>query len=83
MASNNGEPIRVATVNRGGQWYVSLFYTIADNAVHAEGLPNPTQADIIEAGGLGNPEEAVRCDDRAGHQGRRLRASSPCCRRTR
>jgi len=59
VADNNGEPIRVATVNRDGQWYVSLFYTIADNAVHAEGLPNPTQADIIKPEGFGKPEEAV------------------------
>ena len=36
------QPIRVATVKRGDQWYVSLFYTIADNAVHQAGLPNPT-----------------------------------------
>jgi hypothetical protein len=44
VADNNGEPIRIATVSHDGgkTWYVSLFYTIADNAVHAEGLPNPT-----------------------------------------
>ena len=45
MKDNDGEPIRVATVKRGDQWYVSLFYTIADNATHAPACrtrPPPT-----------------------------------------
>ena len=50
VKDNDGEPIRVATVKRGDQWYVSLFYSIADNATHAAGLPNPTAADYITAG---------------------------------
>jgi len=59
VAENGGEPIRVATVKRGDNWYVSLFYTIADNAVHAEGLPNPTQAQFIAPEGSESPEAAV------------------------
>ena len=59
VAENGGEPIRVATVKRGDNWYVSLFYTIADNAVHAEGLPNPTQAQFIAPEGSKSPEAAV------------------------
>ena len=59
VAENDGEPIRVATVKRGDNWYVSLFYTIADNAVHAEGLPNPTQAAVHRRRGFGQPEEAA------------------------
>ncbi len=59
VAENDGEPIRVATVKRGDNWYVSLFYTIADNAVHAEGLPNPTQAQFIAPEGSESPEAAV------------------------
>ena len=47
VAKNDGEPFRVATVKRGDKWYVSFFYSIADNATHAAGLPNPTAADAI------------------------------------
>jgi|GEM_PF-1085580 len=59
VAENGGDPIRVATVKRGDNWYVSLFYTIADNAVHQAGLPNPTTADQIPAVGQASPEDAV------------------------
>ena len=59
VAENDGQPIRVATVKRGDQWYVSLFYTIADNATHAAGLPNPTEADRIDNAQASSPEEAV------------------------
>ncbi len=59
VKENGGEPIRVATVQRNGQWFVSLFYTIADNAVHAAGLANPTEADRIAPVGSGSPEAAV------------------------
>ena len=59
VAKNDGKPIRVATVQRNGQWYVSLFYTIADNAVHAAGLPNPTEADRIAPAGSKSPEDAA------------------------
>ena len=58
VAANDG-PIRIATVQRGGQWYVSLFYSIADNATHQAGLPNPTAADKIAAIGSSSPEAAV------------------------
>ena len=59
VAKNNGEPFRVATVQRDGKWYVSFFYSIADNATHAAGLPNPTAADAIAAQGSNSPEDAV------------------------
>ena len=65
MAENGGEPIRVATVKRGDQWYVSLFYTIADNAVHQAGLPNPT-AQSSPPDGQDSPEDAVNALHRAG-----------------
>ncbi|MET0966814.1 MAG: hypothetical protein ABWZ02_10475, partial [Nakamurella sp.] len=69
VAENDGEPIRVATVQRDGKWYVSVFYSIADNAVHAEGLPNPTAADVIEAKGYASPEEAADALVKAGSTG--------------
>ncbi len=60
VAKNDGKPFRVATVQRDGEWYVSLFYTIADNAVHEAGLPNPTAADAIPAKGQDSAEEAAK-----------------------
>jgi len=59
VAENGGEPFRIATVERDGKWYVSFFYTIADNATHAAGLSNPTAADAIPAQGSDSPEDAV------------------------
>jgi hypothetical protein len=69
VAKNDGEPIRVATVKRDGNWYVSVFYSIADNAVHAAGLPNPTAADVIEPKGYASPEEAANAMVEAGSTG--------------
>ena len=60
VASNDGQPIRIATVDRGGDWYVSLFYTIADNVVQQSGVGNPTEADRIDAVGAASAEDAVR-----------------------
>jgi hypothetical protein len=59
VAKNGGEPFRIATVQRDGKWYVSFFYSIADNATHAAGLPNPTTADAVAANGQDSPEAAV------------------------
>ncbi len=59
VAKNDGKPFRIATVRRDGQWYVSLFYTIADNAVQEAGLANPTAADRIAPVGSASPEAAV------------------------
>jgi hypothetical protein len=69
VKENNGEPIRVATVQRDGKWYVSVFYSIADNAVHAAGLPNPTAADVIAPKGYASPEEAADALVEAGSTG--------------
>ena len=60
VAENNGDPIRVATIKRGDQWYVSLFYTIADNAVHQAGLGTPAAEDRIAPVGSASPEAAVQ-----------------------
>ncbi len=58
--ADNGGPIRVATVKRGNDWYVSLFYTIADTWAQESGAGNPTSADVIPAAGADSPEEAVQ-----------------------
>jgi len=59
VAKNGGQPLRLATVKHGQQWYVSLFYSIADNAVHQAKLSNPAAADYIQPIGAGSPEDAV------------------------
>jgi hypothetical protein len=56
---NNGEPIRISTVQRDGEWYPSLFYTLADYWVQSEGIGPVTAADAIPGAGKGSPEEAV------------------------
>lgn len=58
IAKNGGEPIRIATVNVDGEWYPSLFYTLADYALAEEKLEWPAQA--IPANGAASPGEAVR-----------------------
>ncbi|WP_232664486.1 hypothetical protein [Pseudonocardia sp. TRM90224] len=53
-----GEPIRVATVQVNGKWYVSALYTAADYALRAAGKPWPTTT--IAARGAADPESALR-----------------------
>ncbi|HEV2779342.1 MAG TPA: proline-rich domain-containing protein [Actinophytocola sp.] len=58
-ATDNGrKPIRIATVNVDGQWYPSLFYTIADYALQDADKPWPRQG--IANNGAGSPQDAVR-----------------------
>ncbi|MDT4956285.1 MAG: hypothetical protein QOD31_84 [Pseudonocardiales bacterium] len=54
--SNNNQPIRIATQKVGGNWYPSIFYTIADSAA---GKEVPTAADSIPAAGGTSPQDAV------------------------
>jgi hypothetical protein len=56
---NNGEPIRISTVERDGAWYPSLFYTLADYWAQSAGVGPVTTADAIPGAGKGSPEEAV------------------------
>ncbi|PRX45116.1 hypothetical protein B0I33_110215 [Prauserella shujinwangii] len=53
-----GEPIRIATVRVDGEWYPSLFYTVADYALRDAGEPWPQQS--IPAVGADSPNDAVR-----------------------
>lgn len=39
----SGEPIRIATVKANGSWYPSLFYSIADSVLRANGQTWPSQ----------------------------------------
>jgi len=55
---NDGKPVRIATVKVDGQWYPSLFYSIADAILQEEGKQWPAQP--IAANGADSPEAAVR-----------------------
>lgn len=53
-----GHPIRIATVNREGKWYVSLFYTAADNAAYASNPDYKLGTPVPDTGGA-TPEDAM------------------------
>lgn len=55
---NDGKPIRIATVKVDGEWYPSLFYSIADAALQDEGKKWPARS--ITANGADSPEAAVK-----------------------
>lgn len=58
IAAGDGEPIRIATVKADGEWYPSLFYTVADYALIDAGKSWPAQG--IGANGASSPEAAVK-----------------------
>ncbi|ASO19807.1 hypothetical protein FHR81_000514 [Actinoalloteichus hoggarensis] len=51
------EPLRIATVQVDGDWYPSLFYTIADYGLREEGMSWPDTS--VEAVGADSPQAAV------------------------
>jgi hypothetical protein len=53
-----GKPIRIATVKVNGEWYPSIFYTLADYALQSAKKPWPTKP--IAANGAASPGDAVR-----------------------
>jgi hypothetical protein len=64
VKKNDGKPFRIATVNRDGTWYPSLFYTAADNAYQEAkdqnpSLPSPADTGSITPIGGDSPEAAV------------------------
>jgi hypothetical protein len=58
QVSKLGHPIRIATVNREGKWYVSLFYTAADNSAY-DSDPNYKLGRPIPDNGGATPEDAM------------------------
>lgn len=50
----------IVTVKVGDNWYVSLGYTIAENARRAAGAPMPSPSQAVPAVGAPSPEDAVR-----------------------
>lgn len=61
---NKGEPIRIATVKVGSDWYPSVFYTIADYALREEKLEWPKQG-IAPAGASSASDAAKQMVDAA------------------
>ena len=65
--NNHGEPIWIATVKSGDQWYPSLFYTIANYALLDADAQWPAQS--IPAEGASSPNDAVKQFAQAGLDG--------------
>ncbi|HEX2134024.1 MAG TPA: flagellar basal body protein FliL [Actinophytocola sp.] len=58
VVKETGEPVRIATVNVDGEWYPSLFYTVADYALLEAGKEWP--AESIANNGAEDAEGAVK-----------------------
>lgn len=58
VVKEQGEPIRIATVQVDGKWYPSLFYTVADYALLEAGLEWPDQS--IANNGADTADGAVK-----------------------
>ncbi|MCP2251559.1 hypothetical protein LY13_000287 [Prauserella aidingensis] len=58
IAEDLDEPLRIAAVQENGEWYPSLFYTLADKILQDEDLEWPSQS--IPARGAGSPDEAIK-----------------------
>lgn len=54
------EGLELITIEDGGGWYVSLFYSVADAARRGAGLPAPEFGNGVEADGERSPEAVVR-----------------------
>ncbi|WP_181780589.1 flagellar basal body protein FliL, partial [Pseudonocardia pini] len=58
VVREEGEPIRIATVQVDGDWYVSGFYTAADYALKEANEPWPTTS--VPAVGAASAQDAVK-----------------------
>ena len=59
FGSPDGSPITLATVREGGRWYVSVWYSVAENALGATDLAVPDAQDAVQPDGAATPEGAV------------------------
>jgi len=57
---SDDDNIKIATVNVGGSWYVSLWYTVAELARAEANLPAPEFGHGIANNGADSPEGAVQ-----------------------
>lgn len=53
-------PVSIVTVQRDGNWHVSLAYTLAEAARESSGMPVPRIGEGPEPVGSASPEDAVR-----------------------
>ena len=60
------EGLQLVTIEDGGGWYVSLFYSLADAARRDADLPVPDFGNGVEADGEGSPEAVIRAMVEAG-----------------
>ncbi|SDF03652.1 hypothetical protein [Pseudonocardia oroxyli] len=58
VVQQEGEPIRIATVQVDGSWYVSGLYTAADYALKSENEPWPTTS--VPAAGAPTAQDALK-----------------------
>lgn len=58
IVAPTGQPLSIATVKSDGEWYPSLFYTVAHYALKEQGQPWPSTP--IAANGAASAEEAVK-----------------------
>jgi hypothetical protein len=54
------DDLELVTVQEGGRWYVSLFYSVADAARRDAGKPVPDFGNGVRPDGASSPEAAVR-----------------------
>lgn len=66
IGEDGEEPFDLVTINEGGSWYVSIWYTVAESARKDSGKAVPKFGDGIDAAGESSPEEAVRALIEAG-----------------
>jgi hypothetical protein len=54
-----GDDVRITTVEKDGRWYVSAFYSIAEQAREEVGADVPAKDEAIAPAGASSPEEAM------------------------
>ncbi len=59
LGGRDGPAVQVTTVRDGGRWYVSIGYSIAEQARAASGADLPSAAEAVAARGASSPEAAV------------------------
>jgi hypothetical protein len=55
----DGDDATITTVEKDGRWYVSAFYSIAEQARAEAGADVPSKAEAIAPAGASSPEEAM------------------------
>ena len=67
-SADQGQPPVIVTLQEGGKWYVSLWFSIAENARVAAGADEPDFANPLPGEGSDTPEDAVKAVIDAGSQ---------------